>query len=149
MAAGGSFVAGGYDLAWLRQIYPIYSTVVVNLPASAAGNVIVIRWRFGDSVGPNISGGGLWFVDSLRLCDGDPCDGVPIPKGLEVDPAGNGVLEPGEAVDLDTSYFNNGPLSLDLTGALGALDGPPGTVFHKFDSFATMARFSPGRSEAA
>ncbi len=141
LAAGGSFVAGGYELAWFRQIYPNYSTVVVNLPASAAGNAVVIRWRFGDS---SPGGGGWWFVDSVRLCDGDPCDAVPIPKGLEVDPAGNGVLEPGETVDLDTSYYNNGPLALDLTGAMSTLDGPPGTIFQKIDSFASYGSIQPG-----
>ena len=137
----GGFVAGGYELAWFRQIYPNYSTVVVNLPASAAGNAVVIRWRFGDS---SPGGGGWWFVDSVRLCDGDPCDAVPIPKGLEVDPAGNGVLEPGETVDLDTSYYNNGPLALDLTGAMSTLDGPPGTIFQKIDSFASYGSIQPG-----
>ncbi|HKQ60004.1 MAG TPA: pre-peptidase C-terminal domain-containing protein [Candidatus Polarisedimenticolaceae bacterium] len=87
--AGGSFVSGGYN----RTIYIFFSNplggraawggnsggfvdTVVNLPASASGQTIVLRWRFGsdDSVG------GLGqFVDDVlvtqTLCPFHVCNG--------------------------------------------------------------------------
>jgi hypothetical protein len=146
-AAGGSFLAGGYTNGGASWVcYSLgYLTVVVNLPVAAAGTTVVLRWYSAGS--PGLYGGGAdWLVDSIQICDGYPCDAVPLPTRLDVDTQGNGVLEPGETVDLDTYYYNNGALALDLTGGVGNLDGPPGTVFQSLDSFATFGTISPGAS---
>jgi hypothetical protein len=84
------------------------------------------------------------LIDSIQVCDGYPCDAIPLPERLDVDTAGNGVLEPGETVDLDTYYYNNSGLSLILTGAVGNLDGPPGTIFHALDSSGDFGTIPPG-----
>src|SRR5439155_16979651 len=75
LAAGGSFASGGYDhtvattygnplsgrQAWSGNSGG-YITTLVNLPASAAGQSIQLRWRCGTDNG---TGGGGWRVDSI------------------------------------------------------------------------------------
>src|SRR5450432_1025796 len=144
LAAGGSFLAGGYTNGGASWVcYSLgYLTVVVNLPVAAAGTTVVLRWYSAGS--PGLYGGGAdWLVDSLEICDGYPCDAVPVPARLGVDTAGNGVLEAGETVDLDPYYYNNSGLSLILTGGIGDLGGPPGTVFHAVDSSADFGTIVP------
>ena len=85
-----------------------------------------------------------WWIDSIQICDGYPCDAIPLPGRLDVDTAGNGVLEPGETVDLDPYYYNNGDASLILTGGFGDFGGPPGTVLHAPDPTADYGTISPG-----
>ena len=154
--AGGSFLQGGYN----SEILPIganplagraawgagavWSTAVVLLPTAAAGHTVVLRWRMGSS--SNVSDGPAtgWWIDSIQICDGYPCDAVPLPGRLDVDTAGNGVLEPGESVDLDPYYYNESDASLILTGEVFDLDGPPGTVFHTVDGIADFGTISPG-----
>jgi uncharacterized repeat protein (TIGR01451 family) len=86
IAAGGSFVTNGY----FATIYSGYSnaisgrqawtgyiggfiTTIVNLPATAAGNNIRLRWRFSSS---NFGGGDGWYVDTISLFDGYACCGT-------------------------------------------------------------------------
>ena len=141
LAAGGSFVAGGYTGPISAVGSPIvgraawsygandYVTTVVKLPTSAAGSLVVLRWRVATAGGAPASFLG-WWIDSIEIRDGYPCDAIPLPARLDVDTAGNGVLEPGETVDLDPYYYNNGDASLILTGGFGDFGGPPGTVIH-------------------
>ena len=92
--------------AWLRQRQGLTTSVVVNLPVAAAGTTIVLRWYSAGSQGlyGRVRG---WLIDSIQICDGYPCDAIPLPGRLDVDTAGNGVLEPGESVDLDPYYYND------------------------------------------
>ncbi len=86
LAAGGSFVSGGYNgvlvvgedgplggrLAWggLSAGYPDYLTTEVNLPAAAAGQTIQLRWR----IGTDQSFGDLGQnIDSIVLHDTAVC----------------------------------------------------------------------------
>jgi uncharacterized repeat protein (TIGR01451 family) len=96
LAAGGSFVSGGYN----KTIYTInddtnadnpfagrqawsgfsggFISTVVNFPASAAGQTIYLKWRLGTDTG-NFYGGGAWnngpgwYIDSIAVNDGFIC----------------------------------------------------------------------------
>ena len=92
VTAGGSFVQNGYNRvlssnysnplggrqAWSGNSNG-YVTTTVNLPASAAGQSVSLRWRFGSD--SSVSGAG-WWIDTLTLtnanflgpyvCCGDP-----------------------------------------------------------------------------
>jgi len=94
VAAGGSFVSGGYTgvisgdfgnplagrSAWvlLSAGYPAYLTTVVNLPAAAAGTTIQLQWRVGTDDSTGAAGQN---IDSIVLLDGatNTCNpGTPI-----------------------------------------------------------------------
>jgi len=83
LAAGGSFISGGYNgtisMTWLspiagRQAWSSNSvgfiTTAVNLPVSAAGQNIRLRWRcatdYQNGSGPTKG----WYVDSIALTGG-------------------------------------------------------------------------------
>jgi hypothetical protein len=85
LAAGGSFASGGYN----RKIDPTddnpltnrfcwsglsgnFITTVVNLPASAAGQKVQFKWRFGTDTA-NAYGTGGWYIDAVALQDGSTC----------------------------------------------------------------------------
>jgi hypothetical protein len=76
-SAGGSFVQDGYSITLndhnplgLRRAWSGNSggrlPVLVNLPASAAGQPVELRWHFATSAG--VPGGG-WFVDSMLVTE--------------------------------------------------------------------------------
>ena len=157
IAAGGSFASGGYDVA-ITDLYngsnPLvgrsawgglssgWGTAVVNLPAAAAGTGIVLRWR----VGGGGHGGGStgWYVDSIQICDGNPCGSVPTPAALAVDTGGNGILEPGETVDVAPSYNNSGGSALNISGSATNLTGPAGATYALVDASASYGTIQPG-----
>jgi hypothetical protein len=80
LAAGGSFVTGGYNrtlatpfqnplggrLAWSAPVSG-FSTVTVNLPPSAAGQTIQLRWLCGTDVDNGNTMGSGWHIDSIAL----------------------------------------------------------------------------------
>jgi hypothetical protein len=85
LAAGGSFASGGYT----RKIDPTddnpltnrfcwsglsanFIHTVVNLPASAAGQNVRFKWRFGTDTA-NAYGRGGWYIDAIALLDGSTC----------------------------------------------------------------------------
>ena len=96
VAAGGSFVSGGYTGsvateytnplggrdAWCRVSagYPAFLTTAVNLPIAAAGQTIRLRWRIGSdssvaAVGQEIDS--IKVENSINICRGGPapsCD---------------------------------------------------------------------------
>jgi len=83
LSAGGSFVSGGYTgtvdtnfqnplagrSAWVKSSagYPAYLTTVVNLPASAAGHPVKLRWRIGTDDSTGAAGQN---IDSIVVDDG-------------------------------------------------------------------------------
>ncbi|HWN95590.1 MAG TPA: hypothetical protein VNT99_11200 [Methylomirabilota bacterium] len=85
IAAGGSFAAGGYNStifddpqyqsaiigrdAWSGDSDAFISTVV-NLPLTAAGQNVRLRWRLASDT--SVAGTG-WNVDSISLSDGYAC----------------------------------------------------------------------------
>lgn len=88
LAAGGSFESGGYDgaidtccqnplggrLGWSGRSgidqTPQWITTSVRLPASAAGNLIQLRFRVGTDIGTFREG---QYVDDLTVTDGFVC----------------------------------------------------------------------------
>jgi uncharacterized repeat protein (TIGR01451 family) len=83
--AGGSFVTGGYNKTILptddnpldgRRVWSgnsgAFITTIVNLPQSAAGQTIQLKWRFGTDSG-NFYGGLGWYIDTISLVDGYAC----------------------------------------------------------------------------
>ena len=83
LAAGGSFVSGGYDFvisdewdspienreAWTGDSGGFVSTVV-NLPPSASGQNIRLRWRFATDISFGEVG---WYVDTVSVSEGYSC----------------------------------------------------------------------------
>jgi hypothetical protein len=80
LAAGGSFVSGGYN-ATISAAYssPIasrqawtgnsagYITTVVNLPAAAAGQTVQLRWRGATDVGNGNTVTNGWSIDNIGI----------------------------------------------------------------------------------
>jgi uncharacterized repeat protein (TIGR01451 family) len=85
LAAGGTFLAGGYTRAidatndnplagrqaWSGNSGGFIATTI-GLPASAAGQNIRLKWRFGTDSG-NYYGGAGWYIDSVAVSDGATC----------------------------------------------------------------------------
>ena len=177
LAAGGGFVSNGYNatipgsfgnplggrVAWSGNSGG-YLTTVVNLPASAAGQNVVLRWRMGsDDTGRSVG----WRLDNIRIADGAPRTGTPtptptrtltitptpkaIPMALLVDSAadgassdGNGILEPGESVFVRPSWKNQTGGTIDLTGVASNYTGPVGPVYTLKDSTADYGSVAAG-----
>nr|MDQ2658795.1 M36 family metallopeptidase [Verrucomicrobiota bacterium] len=98
VAAGGSFVQGGYNgtisagssnpiggrSAWTGTS-ATQVTTIANLPAAANGQTIQLRWRMACDSSVASTG---WFVDSILISAGSSCanidtDGDGIPDGYE------------------------------------------------------------------
>ena len=144
----GTVVGAGNPLegraAWVFSGDATFRESVALLP-HVGGKTIVLRWRLGSSGLPSVNGQYGWWIDSIRICDGAPCGASPIAERLEADPAGNGVWEPGETVDIDPYYYNDGGATLlDLSGA-GILTGPPGAYDYKLlGTVADYGSIDPG-----
>ncbi|HTR03050.1 MAG TPA: carboxypeptidase regulatory-like domain-containing protein, partial [Thermoanaerobaculia bacterium] len=160
VAAGGSFVAGGYTATLSPSGNPLagraawtgttggYVTTTALLPASAAGTSIVLRWRMGSDNG--ISGTG-WWVDTISLSDGVTCCSAIAPVALAVDvhpanpPANlNGVWEPGETVAVEPSWANNTASVVSFGGTASNLAGPSGATYTIVDGTAAYAAIGSG-----
>ena len=162
LAAGGSFVSNGYNgtissnfsspiagrQAWTGSSGG-YVTSVVTLPAAAAGQSVVLRWRMASDTSVSATG---WRIDSITLTDGRICC-TPIAASLQVDahaPAGpaslgvNGVLEPGETVVVQPGYFNGNSNALaGLTGTASNFTGPSGATYTLTDGTASYGTIAP------
>jgi len=114
LAAGGSFVSGGYNrvissgyssplanrAAW-SGLSGGYITTSVNLPAEAAGQMIQLRWVCGtDSGGTSRSG---WRIDSIGL-NGWVCDGTNVPPMIQMVSLSNGIVTVAWSAVADRSY---------------------------------------------
>ena len=107
LAAGGAFVSGGYS-STLSSNYknPLsgrrawngnsggFITSTVNLPSTASGQVIQLRWRCGSD--DSVSGTG-WYVDSISITSSSftCCTNLVIvdaPPTILVQPGGQAVL---------------------------------------------------------
>ncbi|MCC7373803.1 MAG: immunoglobulin domain-containing protein [Verrucomicrobiales bacterium] len=97
LAAGGTFVAGGYDgplsandgspipgrNAWTGQSGGPKATRV-NLPAAAAGQSIRLRWRCASDSGVSDRG---WFVDTIAVTEGAAAGGADLAVSIAANPA--------------------------------------------------------------
>jgi len=88
-------------------------------------------------------------VEGLEGCDdggtasGDGCSSACrlepasiTPQVLQVDPAGNGVLEPGETVFVAPAWKNEGASPVPLSGAASTFGGPAGASYNVADETA-------------
>ena len=81
LAAGGSFLSGGYVQAisgnatgnplvgrqsWTGNSGGIYTLTLVNLPASAANQSIRLRWRYGTDA---LDSGVGWRIDNIQITE--------------------------------------------------------------------------------
>ena len=67
------------------------------------------------------------------------------PKGIDVDPAGNGVIELGENVEVRTHYENLTAAGFDLVGTLTGITAPPGYTGTIVDANAAFGNVPPGQ----
>jgi hypothetical protein len=144
LAAGGSFVSGGYNRtlstgfsnplpgrqAWSGNSNG-YITTVVNLPVAAAGQNVQLRWRMGSDSSVAATG---WRVDTIAMTTGYQCAFDIRPNGASIVsesflPA-NGVIDPGEKVVVDFGLKNLGSqATTNLMGdllATGGVQNPDG-----------------------
>lgn len=96
LAAGGSFVEGGYDAAlgnfsscsatpnplatrsaWTGNQFGTYKTTTANLPASAAGQQVQFRWRLGTDCTVAATAPNGWHIDNIELPGQFSCAVVP------------------------------------------------------------------------
>lgn len=96
LAAGGSFVEGGYDAAlgnfsscsanpnplatrqaWTGNQFGAYKTTTANLPAAAAGQQVQFRWRFGADCSVAATAPNGWHIDNIELPGQFSCATVP------------------------------------------------------------------------
>lgn len=80
IAAGGSFVTGGYDGYGWRGYSGGFITTAVNLPAAAAGKNVRLRWHFTSDYSAGYDG---WYIDSISLTEGFDCCAT-VPNDLAV-----------------------------------------------------------------
>ena len=117
LSAGGSFASGGYVQALssgnalgARQAWTgtnaTFSTVVVNLPASAASQVVQFRWRCGTDSSVSRAG---WWIDSVAI-NGALCCGGAFPPVITTQPQSQTVSQ-GSAAGFSVSAIGQNPLS--------------------------------------
>jgi uncharacterized repeat protein (TIGR01451 family) len=126
LAAGGSFVTGAYNqvisssysnplagrLAWTGSSGG-WVTTTANLPASAAGHSVQLRWRMGSDTSNYRPG---WSVDGVSITDGSDCSSGP--SITSISPT-SGPLGGGQTVTVNGT---------DFTGATAVRFGStPGT----------------------
>ena len=70
------------------------------------------------------------------------------PAALAVDPAGNGVVEPGEAVAFRPSWRNTNGATQAFTGALSAFGGPAGATYTITDAGGDYGSVPDGTAAA-
>ena len=89
VAAGGTFLQNGYNASMgVSTPNPLggragwtgdsggYITTVARMPASAAGQLVQLRWRFGTDNNTAPANGG-WNVDSIQVAGNFSCSAVP------------------------------------------------------------------------
>ncbi len=111
LAAGGSFVTNGYTASesWRGTSagFPSFITTVANLPASALGQNVQLRWRFfADTSVPGIG----WYVDNVRVTGGFACCSGPPAPTIVSQPADTNVYV-GKAASFTVLVSGSWPMS--------------------------------------
>jgi uncharacterized repeat protein (TIGR01451 family) len=149
LAAGGSFVSGGYTGTLVadtgnplpgRQVWGGTSggflATVINLPAAAAGQNIQLKWRLATDI-ENGAGATFWYLDNIAIADGRTCctpvasADLAVSQSVLPDP---GLV--GQALAYSITVTNNGPgpaVGVNFTDVLPAnatlLFASPGCVY--------------------
>ena len=157
LAAGGSFVTGGYSQtisaappgaiagrqAWAGSSIG-FMTTIANLPASASGENIQLRWRM-VSDGAGASTG--WYVDTISVTDGTACGPTHADMSVSQSVPASAFVD-SNLTDI-ISITNNGPdtaTGITLTDAL-----PPTFTFVSASNGGTynqatgIVTWNPGR----
>jgi len=121
LTAGGSFISGGYNdtiggtAAWSGDSGG-YIETQVQLPNSANGNSVQLRWRFTSDA---IVGGDNWSIDSLEQIEAEVASLVqPLEEGSLLAPTpgfANTGLRPGQVLFSQSSQLFSSSFQLTLT----------------------------------
>ncbi|MEO7325225.1 MAG: choice-of-anchor D domain-containing protein [Dokdonella sp.] len=131
VAAGGSFVSGGYNKvvsssfssplagrpAWGGSSAGFITTIVA-LPAAAVGQPAILRFRTGDDSSAVATAPNGWWIDTLHL-------GVFNPPSATVTPASLSFTAPTNGTDAHTLTIANAAGSSPLTYAITTLASRP------------------------
>ena len=125
LAAGGSFVSGGYNCTLVQNSGNFYggsqawggdsggwTTTVINLPSAAAGQNVQLRWVLSTD-SSNLYPAVGWYVDSLSLQDGTyACctAGTNVPPAITTQPTGQ-VAVAGANVTFTVGANGTAPLT--------------------------------------
>jgi uncharacterized repeat protein (TIGR01451 family) len=155
LAAGGSFAAGGYVrsiVTGTNDDNPLagrrawggnsggFITSIVNLPPAAAGQSVVLKWRFALDSG-NFYGGSGWYIDTISIKDGAACCSSSADLAVSQTTSPEPVA-PGQSLTYSIAITNIGPstaAAVMLTNVLpnnvilssaspGCFYSPPGYV---------------------
>jgi hypothetical protein len=135
IAAGGAFVQGGYNgsvspggdtLTPNRSCWGGNSngfmTTTVNLPASAVGQNVQLRWRFSSD---NIIASSGWGLDSIELNDTDPDDQISEASVVALNTTVTNTIVHGRDVDMyafDVTAGQTVAFDLDFAASGGMSD---------------------------
>ncbi len=122
LAAGGSFVVGGYNTNIIaaatanplagRRCWSgrsgVFITTTAILPPSAAGKNIQFRWGVGTDSGNSFTTGG-WYVDSVAVMDSRYGCAVPNASLVLTQSLAPALLMPGQTGTYTLSVSNSGP----------------------------------------
>jgi len=135
IAAGGSFVAGGYPEtmqgssaiagrdAWTGDTAGAFITTTVNYPAAAIGQSVQLRWRAASDVTVGHAG---WWVDTITLGCNDGAEPV---ARADVSPASlKFALAPGTSASNPVTIANVGDAGSSLAFSIDESDGADCTV---------------------
>ncbi len=120
LAAGGTFVSGPYNktIASTNTDNPLagrlvwgglsggFITTAVNLPATAAGQSVQFKWRFGTDIG-NYYGGLGWYIDTVSVQDGIQCCDSATDLAISLSPA-QGLAGLGQVFVYSVMVTNSG-----------------------------------------
>jgi hypothetical protein len=124
----------GFEPEFLVNTYSTDRQVASTVRADPVGN-FVIAW---DSY---LQDGSEWGVYAQRF-------GGLVPAALDVDTAGNRVLEPGEAVDVRPAWRNTSGAFLTFSGRVSAFSGPPGATYSIADADGDYGTLADGSAAA-
>ena len=117
ITAGGTFVAGGYNgtistawgspiggrAAWTNPAQATFATTEVELPPSAAGQNVVLRWRQANDSSVVATAPNGWWIDTIEVAAGTG----PTEPSIEVTPTDLTFSVEVDAVDTDTLAIAN------------------------------------------
>jgi uncharacterized repeat protein (TIGR01451 family) len=164
LAAGGSFLSNGYTRtldatndnplagrqAWCG-LSSNFITTVIGLPASAAGQNVQFKWRFGTDTG-NYYGGSGWYIDTVSVIDGSTCCSSTADLAISQAASANPVLA-GQPLTYTLSISNLGPQAvsgLSVTDTIPAnvtfSSASPGCVYSNGTVICSLGAMNPGDS---
>jgi hypothetical protein len=143
--------AGGWSTA--KQLNPVIDTALARRFGVAGDGPVLVAEDFSrPGIFPTsvAADGSANIVAVFSAPEGGARDvfahrfGSAVGVSVAVDPAGNGVLEPGEAVAVRPSWRNVGPTALDLGGGIALFEGPAGATYGITDGSASYGTVAAG-----